>query len=89
MLASALLSNENDFFSMDDNDLNLLAKDDVLCHFLTQQARFGDMRQESLNSNSDSSSVAGVINLHLHVMHSLGKNRLSFIDIIYIYCKSC
>jgi hypothetical protein len=65
-----LLASEQDFESMDDARLALLTREDVLCHFLAQQARFGESRQETC-----SSSLAGVVNLHLHVMHSLGKAK--------------
>jgi len=72
LLASSLLSSEDDFFCMDDSELDQLARQDVLCHFLAKHASFDDMGQESSISNTSSSSVAGVINLHLHIMHSLG-----------------
>jgi hypothetical protein len=72
LLASPLLACEDDFYAMDDDSLTRLAREDVLCHYLAQQARLRGMRQES------PSPLAGVINLHLHVMHSLGNVKKVF-----------
>lgn len=52
---------------MCDEELSSLARQDLLCHHLAQQARLGE--SGSLESQNP---VAGVVNIQLHVMHSLG-----------------
>ena len=49
----------------------VLAKEDVICHHLAHLAKFRDFRD-----NNYSTSTAGILNIHMHIMHSLGK----FID---------
>lgn len=95
-MTSPLLASEQEIHTMDDNELNHLAKTDVLCHHLAQQAQFGDAGQEA------SCSLPGVVNLHLHVMHSLGMQlllrqtlnllqniNLNLVSIVFCYCKVC
>jgi hypothetical protein len=78
LLASSLLSNEENFYFMEVSELDLLAQNDVLCQFLAKHAKISDTIQESTGS----SSLAGVINLHLHVMHSLGIVTFNYVDSI-------
>ncbi len=66
LLSSPLLACEEDFSFWGDARLAELAREDVLCHFLAQKAKLGEVQHKT------SGELAGVLNLNLHVMHSLG-----------------
>lgn len=74
ILASPLLACEDEFYALDDAQLSLLARGDMMGHFLAQQAGLGDVGVLR-GQEGAVEALPGVVNLHLHIMHSVGKGE--------------